>query len=414
LNTPRVLIIAPHASYRTGPFISAAKQLGLDILIASDSAHSVVSAYAQGLHIDFAQTEQALTVLKAEARLQPFAAVIGTDDASTELAALLSQQLGLPYNDPAAIRIARRKDLARACLSKAGVPVPGHRLLDLQQPLAAQIENLEYPCVLKPLALAASQGVIRADDASELQQAVHRIAAIIQRASNSFERQHILAERFIPGIEVAVEGLLDDGKLQILSIFDKPDPLDGPFFEETYYITPTRLTIALQLDLKQQIAAACRAYGLRHGPIHAECRINQDGVWILEVAARTIGGLCARLLQFGTGYSLEQLVLAHASQQILQLQSESGGAGVLMIPIPEAGILRRIEGLAAARRVPYIDDIVISVREGYELIPLPEGGSYLGFIFARASSPALAEAALRAAHAKLNIVVAPLWRAAVG
>jgi len=386
----------------------------MDILIASDSANSIISAYARGVHIDFTLAEQALAVLTAEARSHPFAAVIGTDDISIELAAMLAQRLNLPFNDPTAVRIARRKDLARACLAQAGVQVPAHRLLDLNQALTPQIAGLHYPCVLKPLALAASQGVIRADNVAGLQQAANRIQTILQRTSDTFERQHILAERFIPGEEVAVEGLLDNGELHILSIFDKPDPLNGPFFEETYYITPSRLSAQIQTDLKQQLARACRAYGLRQGPVHAECRINQDGVWILEVAARTIGGLCARLLQFGTGYSLEELVLAQASGQRLDLQSEQGGAGVLMIPIPQAGILRRIEGLAAARRVPYIDDIIISVREGYELVPLPEGSSYLGFIFARAPSPEQAETALREAHAKLTIVVAPLWRAALG
>ena len=410
---PRALIIAPHASYRTGPFLAAAERLEMDVLIASDSANSIISAYAQGLHIDFDQQQQALAVLTAAHQVRPFAAVIGTDDASTELAAALAQQLGLPYNPPAAVRIARRKDLARTCLAQAGVAVPAHRLLDLNRPLPPQLQQLTYPCVLKPLALAASQGVIRADDANQLQHAASRIQAILRRVSDAFERSHILVEAFIPGQEVAVEGLLHAGELQILTIFDKPDPLDGPFFEETYYITPTRLPASVQTALQQQIAAACRAYGLQHGPVHAECRINAAGVWLLEVAARTIGGLCARLLQFGTGYSLEELVLAQASGQPLDLQSAKGGAGVLMIPIPQAGILRRIEGLSAARRVAYIEDIVLSVREGYELVPLPEGGSYLGFIFAHAPSPAQTEAALREAHSKLNIVVAPLWRAAL-
>ena len=410
---PQALIIAPHASYRTAPFIAAAKRLALGVVIASDSPNSIISAYAQGLHIDFSKPDAALRALMVESRRQPFAAVIGTDDNSTELAAVLAKQLGLPYNEPAAVRIARRKDLARACLAQAGLPVPRHRLIDLSRPLAGQITDLSYPCVLKPLALAASRGVIRADNALQFQQAAARIQALIRHADDTAERDYLLAEAFIPGAEVAVEGLLHEGVLQILTIFDKPDPLDGPFFEETYYITPSHHPKTVQAELQKQIERACQAYGLRHGPIHAECRINEKGVWILEVAARTIGGLCAQLLRFGTGFGLEELVLAQASGKPLPLQAESGGAGVLMIPIPEAGILRRIEGLTAARRVDYIEDIVILVREGYELIPLPEGASYLGFIFARAPSAELAEAALRQAHSCLKIIIAPLWRAAV-
>ncbi len=211
-----------------------------------------------------------------------------------------------------------------------------------------------------------------------------------------------------------MEGLLTRGRLEILAIFDKPDPLDGPYFEETYYVTPSRLEATVQAAIQQQVQNACRAYGLREGPIHAECRVNEEGAWILEVAARTIGGLCGQLLRFGTGYSLEELVLAHAMARPLSKDLNREGAGVLMIPVPQAGILRRVEGVMAAQRVPYVEEVVIQVREGYELVPWPEGSSYLGFIFARAPTPEQAERALREAHSCLNIVVAPLWKLTAG
>ncbi len=408
----RLLLIAPHGSYRTVPFIEAAVSRGVEVLIASESRHSLVSAYARGLYVDFTDPDSALQVLTEEARVRPFAAIIGTDDASTELAARACGALALHHNPIAAVRLARRKDLARARLAECGVPVPWHRRLDLDVPLAAQISDIPYPCVLKPVALAASRGVIRADDPGALQTAVARISTILSGVGNAEERRYILVEQFIPGSEVAVEGLLTDGCLQVLAIFDKPDPLDGPYFEETYYITPTRLAQDTQSLLRRRLADACRAYGLREGPIHAECRINERGVWILEVAARTIGGLCGRLLRFGTGHSLEQLVLSHALGDVVETRVPDGSAGVLMIPIPRAGILRRVEGVLAASRVPHIEDVVIDVREGYELVPLPEGSNYLGFIFGRAPTSAVTEAALRAAHACLNIVVAPLWKGA--
>ncbi len=408
----RILLIAPHGSYRTAPFLAAAKTRSIDVLIASETKHSLVSAYAQGLHLNLDDPQASLQTILREAQRQPFAAVLGCDDASTELAALVANELGLPHNPTTAVRLARRKDLARAQLAKAGVPVPRHWRLDLTRPLAAQIENIRFPCVLKPVALSASRGVIRADNRNELTQAVARIQVLLARAGlhDTEERETILVEEFIPGFEVAVEGLLTHGQLEILTIFDKPDPLDGPCFEETYYITPSRLDTLTQRALRETISAACAAYGLREGPIHAECRINEQGVWILEVAARTIGGLCGRLLRFGTGSSLEELVLLHALGERPELQSEVGGAGVLMIPIPQAGILRRVEGVSAAGKVPYIEEVVIDVREGYELVPLPEGASYLGFIFARAPSAAQAETALRTAHACLQVVVMPLWK----
>jgi biotin carboxylase len=412
---PRVLIIAPHSSYRTIPFIEAAQKLGIDVLIASEGEHSLVSAVAQGLCVRLKDTEAALDLILDEARMWPFAGIVGTDDSTTELAALAAQRLGLPHNDPRSAHIARRKDLARARLFEAGVPVPRHVPLDLRQPLAPQLDRVRFPCVLKPVALAASRGVIRADDPAEFLQAAARIRRILDAVEHltDAERQVLLVEDFVPGVEVAVEGMLSGGDLDILALFDKPDPLDGPFFEETYYVTPSRLDVRVQEQIRLCVNDACAVYGLREGPVHAECRVNDRGVWIIEVAARTIGGLCGRLLRFGTGYGLEELVLAHTMGRPLAPARGEGAAGVLMIPVPQAGILRRVEGLSAAKELPHIEEVNIEIREGYELVPWPEGSSYLGFIFARAPTPEEAEAALRASHACLNIVVAPLWRAKV-
>jgi biotin carboxylase len=409
----RMLVIAPHGSYRTAPFLAAARRLEVDVLIASQGEHSIVSAYADGLHIDLRDPDAALRKILTEAKARPFAGIIGTDDATTELAAAAARALRLPHNPPEAARIARRKDLARAHLQAAGAPVPQHWRIDLRAALAPQAESVRYPCVLKPIAMSASRGVIRVDNPREFLRACARIGRIVAEEEGADERCYLLAEEFVPGFEVAVEGMLRDGRLDMLAIFDKPDPLDGPYFEETYYVTPSRLDAEAQERLRACLSEACAIYGLRTGPIHAECRINARGVWILEVAARTIGGLCARLLQFGTGYGLEELVLAEALGQPLAPPNIEGGVGVLMIPIPRRGILRRVEGILAASRVPHIEDVIIQVREGYELVPLPEGSSYLGFIYARAPTPAAVEAALRSAHACLNIVVAPLWKAEV-
>ncbi len=405
----RILVIAPHSSYRTAPFLHAAHKLGVEVLIASQGKYSVVSAYAEGLHLDLQDTAKALAAILTEARARPFSAIIGTDDSTTELAALAARRLGLPHNPPESVRLARRKDLARSCLRQKGLLVPDHRRIDLRQPLIAQARNVRFPCVLKPLSLSASRGVIRADDLETFSRACARIERLLVKEQVA-ERDHILVEDFVPGVEVAVEGMLSGGDLAVLSIFDKPDPLDGPYFEETYYVTPSRLDREIQAQVREQVERACQAYGLREGPIHAECRINDTGVWIIEVAARSIGGLCGRLLRFGTGYTLEELILAQALSEPLAADTRKGGAGVLMIPIPQAGILRRVEGVMAAERVPDIEEVMIQIREGYELVRWPEGSGYLGFIFARASTPQQAEAALRAAHACLNIVVAPLWK----
>ncbi|MBI1422650.1 MAG: ATP-grasp domain-containing protein [Gammaproteobacteria bacterium] len=409
---PSVLIIAPHGSYRTMPFIAAAERLGIHALIASEGKHSIVSAYAQGIHVDFQNETAAFTALLQAARVQHIVGVIGTDDATTELAARLAQHLELPHNDPVAVSIARRKDHARTCLAAHQVPVPAFRRLDLSLPIAGQVEDLSYPVVIKPVALSASRGVIRANNTQELFAAIQRVQQLLQNLSDlDLETgRYLLIEQYIHGEEIAVEAMLSRGELHILTIFDKPDLMEGPFFEETYYTTPTRHNAGRQRAITHVVQQACDAYGLREGPVHAECRLNKEGVFILEVAARTIGGLCGRLLRFGTGYSLEELVLAQAMGKPLALNNEQGAAGVLMIPIPKAGMLKRVEGMLEAQRVPYIEDINIQVREGHELVPLPEGASYLGFIFARAPDVQQAERALRDAHAKLQFVIAPIWK----
>lgn len=408
----RVLVIAPHGSYRTAPFITAANQLNVDVLIASQGEHSIVSDYVQGLHIDFQNEDQALETILTEAKKQSFSGIVGTDDLTTELAARIAEKLKLPHNNPQAVKIARRKDLARLSLKNAGVNIPLFDLLSSSKSLSQQNITVLYPAVVKPVALSASRGVIRVNDYLELEQAVERVNNMLAAELQLDEsvREILLLEEFIPGKEVAVEGLLHAGELDVLAIFDKPDSLDGPFFEETYYITPTSFSENIQREIKQTVLASCQAYGLKEGPVHAECRINEKGVWILEVAARTIGGLCGRLLSLGTGYSLEELVLLHAMGKRVEIKTVDSAAGVLMIPIPGAGILKRIEGLLDAQRIPYIKEVSIEVRDGYELIPLPEGNSYLGFIFAEAPTVEEAEHALRDAHACLNIVMAPLWK----
>ena len=410
---PRILVVAPRDSYRIAPYIAAARKLNVDLLIASEGRHSLAGLDAPGLQIDLDNIPATLQAISIAARDRPFAGVIGTDDHSAELAVQAGIELNLPHNPLSAVRFARRKDLARARLAAARVSVPRHWRIDLRHTLAPQLKGILYPCVVKPVAMSASRGVIRADDPEQLQRAIARIQHILTTESASEERNLLLVEEFIPGAEVAVEGLLTAGRLEVLAIFDKPEPLNGPYFEESYYITPSRHAAAIQSQIGACIAEACTAYGLREGPIHAECRFNENGVWILEVAARTIGGLCGRLLRFGTGYGLEELVLMHVLGRRPDTQAAFGAAGVLMIPISQAGILRRVEGLMAARQVPYVEEVIIDVREGYELVPLPEGASYLGFIFANAPTPQAAEAALRSAHACLNIVVAPLWKAGI-
>ncbi len=406
----RLLLITPRNSYRIAPYLKAAQQLAVEVLVASDGEHSLIGALSEGLHINAHDLDGSVTQLQQAAGERGFQAVVGTDDSVSELAGAIAERLNLPGNPPHAARYSHRKDHARRCLKAAGVAIPDFETITFIQIETGQRPQLSYPLVLKPLSLSASRGVIRVNNETQFLAASQRIQPMLAEQENDEERSTLLLEQFLPGIEVALEGMLDHGQLQLLTLFDKPEPLNGPFFEESYYITPSRLSPTLQEKILSVTAEACRSYGLRHGPIHAELRIDGEQVWVIEVAARTIGGQCGRLLTFGSGHTLEQLVIAQAMGKPLALKKAPEAVGVLMIPIPKAGLLRRVEGVMAAEKVPYITSLEISLYSGYELVPLPEGSSYLGFIFAKAPTPKLVETALREAHDCLNIVIAPLWK----
>ena len=366
-------------------------------------------AAAGGLRVDLGDEEKALESIRAAARREGgFAAVVAPDDATVELAGRVASELGLAGNPPGAARLSRRKDLARACLAAAGVRVPEFRVLDLRRPL--ELSGISFPCVVKPIAMSASRGVIRADDAAELAAAVERVRAIASGSRDEEERSLLLVESFVPGPEVAVEGLLQDGRLEVLAIFDKPDPLDGPFFEEGIYVTPSRLGRVAEERIVECVRRAVAAFGLVAGPVHAELRWNAGEAWLLEAAARTIGGECSRLLRFRAGHSLEEVVLAAAMGRRLPRGLDSAAAGVMMLPTPRPGTLRRVEGVLDALGVPGVDEVSISAGTGAELVPLPEGGAYLGYVFARGETPGGVESSLREAAGRLRIVIAPMWR----
>jgi biotin carboxylase len=384
--------------------------MGLDVLLGSRGEHSLTTEVRQGLHLDLDHPDTAVQQILDVARAEPFAGILGSDDSTVEIAARAARELGLPHNPPAAARLSRRKDLARAHLSLAGCAVPLHCLIDLGKPLESQMAGLPWPCVIKPLNLSASRGVIRADTPQAFVEACRRVARIVADASDEFERTHLLVEDYIDGIEVAYEGYLDHGELRSLALFDKPDPLVGPFFEETIYVTPSRLDRETRARVEARVAQACAAYGLTTGPVHAELRINREDAWILEVASRTIGGDCARTLDSGADLHIEALTIGLAIDRPVESVPLEGARGVMMLPIKQGGILRRVEGITAASRIPHIEKVDIIVREGQELVPLPEGNQYPGYLFARAPTPEQVVDALRAAHARLAFVVAPVFR----
>ena len=410
---PRVLLLLPTTTYRTKAFIDAALKIGAEVVAASERPSTLEAGNPSSLlSLNFADPRQASAQAVEFARRFPIDAVIPVDEDTAVVAAHVARALGLRHNSVESAYAAKHKHQMRRVLRDAGVRVPRFWPFTVDEDSSEIARRVTYPCVIKPVFLSTSRGVMRADDAEQFAAAVKRLATLLTRPElkrrGGPAAREALAERFIPGFEVAVEGLLTDGELRALTIFDKPDPLDGPFFEETIYVTPSRLGNGIQEDIVRTTSAAARAMGLTRGPIHAELRVNEEGAWIIEVAARAIGGLCSRALRFTDGTSLEDLILRHAlGEDVSRIQREEQAAGVMMIPIPHAGTLRDVRGIDSAKKTGGIEDIMITAHVTQELLPPPEGASYLGFIFSRAAAAEDAEAALREAHRKIEFLIEP-------
>jgi biotin carboxylase len=388
---PRVLLLLPTSTYRAPDFVRAAARLGVDVVVGSEEQQAL--AAGMGDRAVVVPLADSIVALDQHAAID---AVVAVDDRGVLTAATAGERLGFPHNPPTAVAATRDKASMRAALAAAEVPQPRFAVAHGVDSLP----DFAFPWVMKPLDRAGSQGVIRVDDADAARAAVVRIGAIAPGP--------LVVEEYVPGVEVAVEGLLRDGELEPLAVFDKPDPLEGPYFEETIYVTPSRLGEATLARLQNTAARACAALGLVEGPVHAELRVDGDRVWVIEVAARSIGGLCARALRFGAGIALEEVILRHALRMPLDgLAREVAASGVMMLPIPHAGVLRAVEGQDTARAVPGITGLEITVPRGRRVVPLPEGDRYLGFLFARGETPADVEAALRAAHGTLEVAIDP-------
>jgi biotin carboxylase len=405
----RVALLAGPTTYRGDAFLEAASRLGLDVLRVVDTPAALASgAHGNWLGLDFAAQETAIAALRRLHAQEPLAAVVALDDSATMLAAYVASALNLPHNDPNAALAARNKWVMREALAKGGVPVPAYRQVALDDDPVPAALDIGFPVVVKPITLSGSRGVIRANNVPELQAAFARAREITRTAGHAPDEGVLLLERYLPGVEVALEGLLTAGSLQTLAIFDKPDPLEGPYFEETIYVTPSRLAPDVQEAISARTAEAAAALGLREGPVHAELRINDEGVWLIEMAGRSIGGLCSTVLEFGAGISLEEIILRHAVGAALPTATRMDhAAGVMMIPIPRGGMLRGVTGIEEAAAVPGVTGVDITAPLHQPLVPLPEGASYLGFIFAQGRTPDDVESALRSAHAALRFQIGP-------
>jgi len=402
----RVCIVLPSATYRARDYVDAARGLDLDLTVVSEEPQLLLEG-DDFLKVDCAEPEAAADQIARLHARAPISAVLAADDQGVLIASLAARAIGLPHNPPEAVAATKNKVMLRRALRES-VRQPIYQVLERGDDADDVASDVGYPVVMKPLSLSGSRGVIRADDAKEARAAERRIRRILLRTDGN-PNDPLLVERYVPGIEVAVEGVLVKGELTVLAVLDKPDPLVGPFFEETIYTAPSRLHPEMLDEIATTVQTAVTALGLKVGPVHAELRLDGAAVVLIEIAARPIGGLCGRALRFGLlRSSLETVLLRTATGRPTRgLRRQDPGVGVMMIPIKNRGILRQVSGQQSALRVPWITSVDISIPRGSFVEPLPEGDRYLGFIFAAAPHPSDAEEALREAHRRLTIEIEP-------
>ncbi len=412
----RVLLLSTTTGYQLRSFNDAAERAGVEILFGTDRCRNLDDPWQdRAIPVRFHEEVRSLDAIRRAAGERPIDGVIAVGDRPVVLAARVASALGLPGNPPDAAAASGSKLETRRRLAAAAMPVPWFVRVPLATDRTADVSGLrlDFPCVVKPLGLSGSRGVIRADSPAQLEAAVDRVARLLARPQvrtiRSGLEDEILIEAFIDGREFAIEGVVTAGRLRVFAIFDKPDPLDGPFFEETIYVTPSDLPAETQDAVAREVQRAATALGLVHGPIHAECRVGPSGIVMLEIAARPIGGLCSRVLRFDPGAAtLEEVLLRHAlGAETSGYRRESQAAGVMMIPIPKRGVFRRVEGEGDARAVHLVEEIRITAKPDQLLEPLPEGASYLGFIFARGPERAAVVRGLRDAHRRLRFAIDP-------
>lgn len=399
---PRAVVVLPSTTYRAGDFVAAAESLDIDLVVASEQPppFEMGDGYLQ---IDCSDPQAAAEAVAALGDSVALDGVVAADDSGVVVAALAGELLGLPSNHPEAASATRDKLKMRDLLAKGEVPQPSYAALLPGAPPAKTAAELRYPLVVKPVDRSASQGVIRADRGEDLDAVVAEVRSIVGDTGE----EPLLLEEYMDGTEVAIEGLVRSGELTVLAIFDKPDSKEGPSFPETIFVTPSQLSDVDQDECVRVGKAAIRALGLDHGPVHIELKIANGKARVLEVAARSIGGLCSRSLNFGLmGTTLEALILRNAvGMDKPELKRAPHASGVLMIPIPESGRLVAVDGVDETRDITGVTGVDLTMKSGDVVLAPPEGDRYLGFVFARGRTAADVETTLRRAMETLKVTV---------
>lgn len=395
---PTAVVILPSSTYRAADFVEAADSLGLGLVVASENPPPIDMG-DRYLQIDCSDPMTAAEAIATLGERVGIDGIVAADDAGVMVAAHANAILGLGGNSPEAagstrnkLDMRRRFDAAEVDQPRFAALVPGESASDL----AAEVG---FPVVIKPLDRSASQGVIRVDRADDAESVALRIREIVGQDAT------LLVESYVAGVEIALEGMITNGRFSVLAVFDKPDTRSGPYFPETIFVTPSRHPEGILEKAERVADEAVRALGLTHGPAHIELKVDDTRATVIEVAARSIGGLCSRSLNFGLmGTTLESLILRNAmGMDISRLHREAAASGVLMIPTPGTGIVSTVNGVKETRSIDGITGLDLTITPGQNIAAPPEGDRYIGFVYARAKTPETVERALRKAMDKLEV-----------
>lgn len=318
--------------------------------------------------------------------------VLASDDWDVVAAAMIADKLGLRFVGVETALAATNKFLMRQRLRNGGAVVPDFQCFAIGDNAGEIAKSLRFPVVIKPTYGQGSLGVIRADTVDEFEKAFQYTSRIIvdldMRPSAVRDRSGILVEQYIPGEEYTVELLMHEGKPYSLAVFEKPDPLEGPYFEEGIYVTPIRRDEKIRSLLVEAAIRGSRALGIETGPCHCELRLSGELPYILEIAARPIGGFCSQVFADLMGFDLHDLVLQNAvGLPVMPPPIADGVAlGVMMLPVPGRGNLARVSGVDRALDIDGIMSVKIHVEAGSRILPYPEQSCYIGTVLATGSS----------------------------
>lgn len=394
----RVLLVLPSTTYRAAAFLDAARRLGVDVAVATERPGPGLGTELL-VHLGGAGGAAPIAALKGLGRID---AVVGVDESSVLAAAEIAAQLGLPGNPVAAARLTRDKAALRRHLLGSGLPQPRFQIWRTGTPAP----DVDFPCVVKPLDQAASRGVVRADSQEQLEAAGAEVRTLLGDDPDC--SRDLIVESYVEGPEVAVEGLVVRGGLVPIAVYDKPEPLSGPYFEESIYLVPSRLPAADREGLSEVLSETVAEVGLVQGAVHAEFRLGAGAPVLIDLASRSIGGRCSSVLKFRSGVTLEELVIQAAlGESPSDFELEPMPSGVMMLPVPRTGRLRGVTGRELALAVPGVTGLELTATPGTELLAPPRGDRYLGFLFARGDTQEAVIDSLRRAHSRLSIAISP-------